>query len=191
MKPATELRHAVRLRVALKACRHLLCLMFAMLALARQVLRDHPAVLNDPEPWVLVDGLGPSTVNLRAYFWLDGQQHSWLKVRSAIIRLTKGAFQAAGISLPDESREIVFPDGVPVRMLEPQAARHPEPRMTPHKTGGEARETQPVASTSEGGLTSEAGEIEEQARRARMPEAGESLIPAESPGNGNKPDAEP
>ena len=57
--------------------------------IAHQVLRDHPAVLNDPEPWVLVDGLGRSTVDLRIYFWLDGKQHSWLKVRSAVIRLTK------------------------------------------------------------------------------------------------------
>jgi DNA uptake protein ComE-like DNA-binding protein len=52
-------------------------------AVAQRVLRDHPAVLGDPEPWVLVDSLGSATVNLRIYFWLDGSQHSWLKVRSS------------------------------------------------------------------------------------------------------------
>lgn len=38
--------------------------------IARKVLADHPAVLNDPEPSVLADRLGTSTVNLRVYFWL-------------------------------------------------------------------------------------------------------------------------
>jgi small-conductance mechanosensitive channel len=39
---------------------------------ALKVLAEHPAVLNEPEPLVLVENLGPSTVNLRVYFWLDG-----------------------------------------------------------------------------------------------------------------------
>jgi small conductance mechanosensitive channel len=34
--------------------------------IARKVLADHPAVLNDPEPSVLADSLGKSTVNLRS-----------------------------------------------------------------------------------------------------------------------------
>ena len=33
--------------------------------IARNVLADHPAILNDPEPSVLVESLGKSTVNLR------------------------------------------------------------------------------------------------------------------------------
>ena len=74
---------------------------------ALKVLAEHPAVLNEPEPWVLVDNLGPSTVNLRVYFWLDGGRHSWLKVKSSVIRLVKRAFQDAGISLPDEARELI------------------------------------------------------------------------------------
>ncbi len=77
--------------------------------IARQVLADHPAVLNDPEPAVLADSLGRSTVNLRVYFWLNGREYSWLKVRSSVIRLVKRAFQEHGISMPDEAREVVFP----------------------------------------------------------------------------------
>jgi small conductance mechanosensitive channel len=61
--------------------------------IARKVLADHPAVLNDPEPSVLADSLGSATVNLRVYFWLNGREHSWLKVRSSVIRLVKLAFQ--------------------------------------------------------------------------------------------------
>jgi hypothetical protein len=70
------------------------------------------AVLNDPEPAVLVDSLGRSTVNLRVYFWLNGHENSWLKVRSSVIRLVKLAFQQQGISMPDEAREVVFPQGI-------------------------------------------------------------------------------
>ncbi|MDD4464227.1 MAG: mechanosensitive ion channel family protein [Desulfobacterales bacterium] len=85
---------------------------------ALKVLAEHPAVLNEPEPLVLVDNLGPSTVNLRVYFWLDGGRHSWLKVKSSVIRLVKRAFQDSGISLPDEAREVTFPHGVPVRVID-------------------------------------------------------------------------
>ena len=90
--------------------------------IARKVLADHPAVLNDPEPSVLADSLGRSTVNLRVYFWLNGREHSWLKVRSSVIRLVKLAFQKHGISMPDEAREVVFPQGVPVTVLDGKPA---------------------------------------------------------------------
>ena len=39
-----------------------------------EALRSHPAVLADPEPLVLLDELGASTVNLRVYFWCDVRQ---------------------------------------------------------------------------------------------------------------------
>ena len=90
--------------------------------IARKVLASHPAVLSDPEPSVLVDSLGRSTVDLRVYFWLNGLEHSWLKVRSSVIRLVKRAFQKHGISMPDEAREVVFPHGVPVTVLEGKRA---------------------------------------------------------------------
>ena len=153
---------------------------------ALQVLRDHPAVLKDPEPWVLVDSLAASTVNLRIYLWLNGKEHSWLKVRSAVIRLTKAAFQQAGISLPDESREIVFPDGVPVRWIERPAAGGAQ--LAESSVIPEA-EPRPASSRAEGGLHSEAVEIEEQAKHARMPEAGANLLQAS--GNGSNPEPQP
>ncbi len=89
--------------------------------IARKVLADHPAVLNDPEPMVLADNLGRATINLRVYFWLNGREHSWLKVRSSVIRLVKLAFQEHEISMPDEAREVVFPQGVHVTMLDAES----------------------------------------------------------------------
>ncbi|MCA9146262.1 MAG: mechanosensitive ion channel [Planctomycetaceae bacterium] len=141
-------------------------------SIALDVLRDHPAVVSDPEPLVLVEALGAATVNLRVYFWIDSSKYSLLKVRSAVVRLTKSAFEDAGISMPDEAREVVFPSGVPVRMLADDADKNTvavRPTSPPH-------EAEPTAHSAEGDLRSEADEINQQARQARTPEAGENLL---------------
>lgn len=137
--------------------------------LVMQVLAEHPAVLKEPEPLVLVENLGSATVNLQIYFWVDGNQHSWQKVRSSVIRLVKRAFQNAHISMPDESRELIFPNGVTVRLVEPGDAN-----ITAED---EAQQEPEILSTgAEGDLRSEAGEIERQARHSRTPEEGENLL---------------
>ncbi len=144
--------------------------------IAMEVLRGHEAVLQDPEPWVLVDALGSSTVNLRIYFWLDGRKYSWLKVQSAVIRLIKGAFQDAGISLPDEAREILFPHGVPVQLIG-DGTNEVGNATSAVRDGAKSRITHaPESSASENNLSSEAADIESQARRSRLPEAGENLL---------------
>ena len=141
---------------------------------ALKVLAEHPAVLNEPEPLVLVDNLGPSTVNLRVYFWLDGSRHSWLKVKSSVIRLVKRAVQDSGISLPDEAREVTFPHGVPVRMIESERAVEPVEPVLAKPTA----EAETVATKAEAGLQSEAEEIKEQARRSWTP--GKNLLTSSS-----------
>ena len=142
-----------------------------------KVLAEHPAVLDDPEPLVLVESLGSATVNLRVYFWLDGSRHSWAKVKSSVIRLVKRAFQDSGISLPDEAREVTFPHGVPVRMVEGEGATE---RAEPAVAKPTA-EPETVATKAEAGLQSEAGEIKEQARRSWTP--GENLLTSSSSEN--------
>jgi small-conductance mechanosensitive channel len=140
---------------------------------AMRVLAAHPAVLADPEPWVLVESLGSATVNLRIYFWLDGTAHSTLKVRSSVIRLVKRAFQDANVTMPDDARELVFPQGVPVHMVEAGAHAPTAPAETPRAAVAETDET---ATAAEGGLFSEAGKLREQARKSRTPERGEDLL---------------
>ncbi len=137
---------------------------------ALKVLAEHPAVLTEPEPLVLVENLGPSTVNLRVYFWLDGSRHSWLKVKSSVIRQVKRAFQESGISLPDEAREVTFPLGVPVRMMERDGEARPVEAAEPKPIA----ELEAVSTKAEAGLQSEAGAIKEQARRSWTP--GENLL---------------
>jgi len=143
---------------------------------AMRVLNEHPAVLKEPEPMVLVEGLGASTVSLRVYFWVDISRFSHLKVRSAVIRLTKRAFVVAGISMPDEAREVIFPQGVPVQMtsMDPEAPP-PEPAHAPaHRAVSD--EGASVANPAEGELTSEASAIKRQAHESRSPEGGANLL---------------
>lgn len=137
---------------------------------ALKVLAEHPAVLQEPEPMVLVENLGASTVNLRVYFWLDGDQHSWLKVKSSVIRFVKRAYQDAGISMPDEAREMTFPQGVPVRMIEEETAVGPAQAAQSKPT----TEPEAVSTKAEAGLQSEAEEIKEQSRNSWTP--GENLL---------------
>ena len=154
---------------------------------AREVLQRHPAVLKEPEPWVLVDGLQAATVDLRVYFWIDGCAHSWLKVQSSVMRLVKRAFQDAGISMPDAAREIVFPKGIPLRREELPGVGEPQRDEAP----GPERGAEPVTTKAEAGLASDAETIDEQARRARTPEEGADLLADREDGRSEAPASTP
>lgn len=72
--------------------------------------------------------------------------------------------------MPDEAREVTFPHGVPVRMIEAEgAAESAAPALEKP-----AAKPETVATKGEAGLQSEAGEIKEQARRSWTP--GENLL---------------
>lgn len=143
------------------------------------VLVNHPAVLMDPEPAVLADSLGASTVNLRVYFWINGREYSWMKVRSSLIRQVKRAFQEQGISMPDGAREVVFPQGVPVTVLEGKSrAAHTDKHETSHVADMRHEKPDAMSTKAESGLYSEATAIEEQARQAQPMKEGENLLPA-------------
>jgi small-conductance mechanosensitive channel len=149
--------------------------------IARQVLVEHPAVLKDPEPTVLADSLGTSTVNLRVYFWLDGREYSWLKVRSSVIRLVKRAYQEHGISMPDAAREVVFPQGITATMLDASPTRpHGEAPRKPSPLEDRHEELDVASTKAEAGLYSEAIAIGEQARQAQPIKEGENLLPGVS-----------
>ena len=143
-----------------------------------EALREHPAVLGDPEPLVLADELGASTVNLRIYFWCDGVANSPLKVRSSVIRAVKRAVMDHGLTMPDEAREVIFPRGVPITgdfsPGGPGATRgakiEPPARIE--------SPAEPVVSAAEGDLKSETADLNEQARRSRDPDAAPDLLDA-------------
>ncbi len=138
---------------------------------AMRVLRDHPAVLEDPEPLVLVNDIDDIGIRLRSYFWVDCIEHSWPKVRSSVIRLTRSAFRDHGIRF---AGEIEATDrerpAEPAEFSAPPARSSPVPVNVP----------EPVVSPSEGSLSSDADSIEEQTLRARVPEEGQNLLEPDS-----------
>lgn len=147
----------------------------------RKVLAGHAAVLEVPEePLVLVHSLGSSTVNLRAYFWFDGRAYSALKIRSALLRLVKKALIEESISMPGETREVLFPQGVPIistdGTLAPAQPVLPVSRDEIPMPEPEVTESGAAVTMSEGDLENETESLERHAASADIPEAGEDLL---------------
>jgi len=132
------------------------------------VLRAHDAVLPDPPPVVLVDSLGAATVNLRALFWIDGQTLSPLRVRSSALRLIKRALTERGISMPDEAREVIFPQGVPI--VESRTAEA-KARSESGRPSQGTTESAAEATSAEGGLGNEIAGFPREVADATIPEA--------------------
>lgn len=154
-------------------------------------LNSHDAVLAEPEPLILVEDLASSTVNLRVYFWVDGQEHSALKVRSAILRRVKSVLQQRNFTLPDESREMIFPQGVPVKLMDAKlsAETQDDPPVktdidrsdqeSGRPSGDEkanSPESESLSTVAEGGLRSDRSEIDKQAARSRTIGDGTDLL---------------
>ncbi|WP_436716612.1 mechanosensitive ion channel family protein [Roseiconus lacunae] len=130
------------------------------------VLANHVAVVDDPAPIVIVESLGSATINLRVYYWFNQAERSPLKVSSSVIRLVKQRLTDAKITMPDEARELVFPQGVPVQMLDHKSnAALTERKMdrsspTPKSKGSPSgAPTEPSQSVGEGDLRNEQEEV--------------------------------
>ncbi len=153
--------------------------------LAAKVLREHSAILKDPEPVVLVDELTGGSINLKAYFWVDATEYSDLKVRSSAIRLVKDALQKAKMLSPDGIQQIAFPKGLAIRRDEADGDHKPAEQATADGRCTTATcPPQDAAARAEGDLGSEAAQLRAQAKAAPLPEQGANLIAHASSGNG-------
>ena len=96
------------------------------------------------------------------------------------MRQVKRALQNAGISMPDAAREIIFPDGVPVRQVAAgERSAEVEPQSSAPESGDAA-----VVTLGEGDLISESRELERQADGTDLSNAGENLlVPEEKKGS--------
>lgn len=139
---------------------------------AMQVLQEHPVVLKEPEPWVLVDSLTPEYVNLKVYYWINAKEHSALKVRSSIIRLVKISFQQHGIQLPAAPGAALAANQL---LQQPPATRSGAVKQEKFTTPV-AAERSDVATQAEAGLKSDEKQLLSQARQARRPEDGQNLL---------------
>jgi small-conductance mechanosensitive channel len=147
-------------------------------AIGARILEEHPAVLKEPEFWILVDELASSTINLQFYFWVDRSKHELLKVKSSVLRQVKAAYQTEGISMPGEAREIVFPKGVPVQFSdgEPKVLPKRESKKSTGSQTGQPPDESKLITEAEGQLLNNDEDIQEQARKSRSPEEGEDLL---------------
>lgn len=142
--------------------------------LISELLQEHPAVLETPEPLVLVEELGPATVNLRIYYWFDSASYSPNKINSALLRQTKNALLNGGIELPDAAREVIFPQGVPIiqTISTAEARRKAEGGAGATRAPDEMSDTTP----SEGDLSNETVEMWEKQSESNLVEAQENLL---------------
>jgi len=136
------------------------------------LFNQHEAVLADPEPLVLVEDLASSSVVMCIYFWIDSNKYSLLKVRSSVIRLVKHSLMQAGISMPDDAREIIFPQGVDVNF---KGENSPVPSATSSNHYNKSTEDETVddvqcTSTAEGNLSSEDQVLKQQSKNGVLGE---------------------
>ncbi len=157
-----------------------------------KLMQDHHAVLNDPEPQVLVDSLGPSTIVLKVYFWVNSETHSVLKVSSILMRLIMREYEKHGITMPDDAREIIFPQGVPiVTEAQAQIENSPEHVVADNNSLGKSSsssdalkekqsvkviEQDSIHGIASDDLSSDTDNIRDQATQARAPEEGKNIL---------------
>ncbi len=81
----------------------------------RRVLVETEGVLKDPEPWIYVDELAGSSVNMKVYFWVQSQQANTLKVSDKVATGIKYALDQAGIDMPYPHNVVLFHDATGTR----------------------------------------------------------------------------
>lgn len=76
-----------------------------VLKILNRVLKDHPQILQDPEPSVYFQELGDSSLNFRMLFWASSYDE-WLKIKSEVITQVFDDLGEAGIEIPFPQRDI-------------------------------------------------------------------------------------
>lgn len=137
------------------------CSISAAQELALSTLRNHPAILQVPEPLVLVNSLTFGNVVLCIYFWMDGSQYNWQKVKSSAIRLLKRAFQDAEIHFPVTEIKIS-------NAHEHSLSQKNSKQEIPDKPISVNEESKTSVTQAEGGLSSDMNEIQKQAQQSKV-----------------------
>lgn len=63
-------------------------------------VKDIPGCMNDPEPTVLFQSFGASSIDLTLFFWVDTTITSNVAAKDAVLVRIKKAFAEAGIDIP-------------------------------------------------------------------------------------------
>jgi len=76
------------------------------LEIINSILRTNPNVLIEPEPYVIINGLGESSIDLEASVWI--QRSALFKARTELIIEIKNGLDVAGIEMPFPARTVYF-----------------------------------------------------------------------------------
>lgn len=136
--------------------------------LALDIANQQNAVLGDPPAQVLIENLGPSTINFILYFWVNSEQHSPLKVASQLMRELVNEFTKHNISMPDDARERII-------LTDPSENASSLEEKQPSQVQSEKSETVDQTKTLDD-VSSDTDEIREQAGQSRDPEQGKNII---------------
>ena len=91
-----------------------------------RVARDNPLCLMEPEPVLVFEGYGESSLNYLFAVWAT--RENWLKLKTSIHEEVKAAFDEAGIEIPFPHRTLYAgsaTDPFPVRLISPEADAAP------------------------------------------------------------------
>jgi small-conductance mechanosensitive channel len=66
----------------------------------QEAIQGVNGVLGDPQPTVLVDGLGDSALTLAARFWVNQTSHGLFEVQSEVVQAIKETAEEYKIDLP-------------------------------------------------------------------------------------------
>ena len=69
------------------------------------ILNHHPDILKEPEPLVLFNDLGESSLDFRLLFWTDNYD-KWIIIKSEVIFKIHDALMEAGIKIPFPQRDL-------------------------------------------------------------------------------------
>ncbi len=86
--------------------------------LIQEALNSVKGISMDPPPLVFVEDLGPSTVNIRVYYWFDSKTCTEAVLKSYAIVRSKEILLANGMHLPDSNRELILTEALKVQLLE-------------------------------------------------------------------------
>ena len=87
----------------------------------KPIVRQHPRVLPDPEPVLLVTGLGDNSVEITLVLWIAQRDiPDYPVITAEIIEAAKLALDAAGIEIPFPQRTVWFPE--PLKIIQEKSA---------------------------------------------------------------------
>ena len=121
-------------------------------------------------------------INMKVFFWIDSHKYSLGKVGSQLMRLIMRKFEEQGISMPDDAREMIFPDGISVRLDQGDGNVQKARTISSVGDSGGPSVVPPASDTTRDGdhegedLESDAADIQKQAEQSRDPEEGANIL---------------